>query len=56
MKLQIKRLHLERLLANSKNGEAIGIDTNEGSINLIDKTGKVVGSVNAAIDTWNTPQ
>lgn len=53
MKIQIERRHLERLLANTPNGSAIGIDTDEKSINLIDKTGRVVGSVNAPIEVFD---
>jgi hypothetical protein len=47
MKIQIERVHLERLLANSPGGHTIGIDTDEGTINVIDKTGRVRGGVNA---------
>ncbi len=53
MKIQIERVYLERLLANTPGGHTIGIDTDEGTISVIDKTGRVRGDVDAPMQVFN---
>lgn len=60
MRIQIKRIHIERLLANCPNAarsrrafQSIGIDTDEKTVNLIDETGRELSSVNVPMEDWN---
>lgn len=46
MRIQIERVQLERLLANERRGNTVGIDTDEKTADLIDKSGRSLGSVN----------
>ncbi len=50
MKIKFDRLLIERLLANSPHGEFIGIDTDEGTINVFDADGRGFGTVNVSVE------